>query len=173
MWLSKAIAARQRAEQEGAAADMGVTTIGGSSASVMTKGEQRNLEVFAPGGVVWEPQEGDTVLVIKGGTGAQEQCVVAANTSAAAPKDLAPGELFLFSRGKASIHLRADGSIAIKGNISAEGDWVIDGNIELTGDVKVTGGVELHGPVDMDGAVAITGSLTINGQPCRPGLCGS
>ena len=75
MWLSRTIAARQRAERESAAADMGVTTIGGSSASVMTRGEQRNLEVFAPGGLIWQPQAGDTVLVIKGGTGGQEQCV--------------------------------------------------------------------------------------------------
>lgn len=172
MWLSKTIAARQRTEQEGAAADMGVTTIGGGSASVMTKGEQRNLEVFAPGGLIWQPQEGDTVLVIKGGTGAQEQCVVAANTAAAAPADLTPGELFLYSCGKASIHLRADGSIVIKGNISAEGDWTIKGKIDLTGDLKVTGSTELHGPVAMNGAVAVNGSLTINGQPCRPCLCG-
>ena len=42
MWLSKTIAARQRTEREGTAADMGVTTIGGGSASVMTKVEQRN-----------------------------------------------------------------------------------------------------------------------------------
>ena len=172
MWLSKTIAARQRTEREGAAADMGVTTIGGGSASVMTKGEQRNLEVFAPGGVIWQPQEGDTVLVIKGGTGGQEQCVVAADTAAAAPADLAPGELFLYSCGKASIHLRKDGSIVIKGNCSVEGDWVIEGDVDLTGDVRVTGGVELHGQVSMNGAVAVNGSLTINGQPCRPCLCG-
>ncbi len=79
MWLSKTIALRQRAERESTAADMGVTTIGGGSASVMTKGEQRELEVFAPGGLVWQPQAGDTVLVVKGGTGCQEQCLVAAS----------------------------------------------------------------------------------------------
>ncbi len=172
MWLSKTIAARQRTEREGTAADMGVTTIGGGSASVMTKGEQRNLEVFAPGGLIWQPQAGDTVLVIKGGTGGQERCVVAADTSAAAPKDMAPGELFLYSCGNASIHLRKDGSIVIKGNGSVTGNWVIEGDIELTGGLKVTGGVELHGPVSMDGDVTINGRLTINGQPCRPCFCG-
>ncbi len=76
MWLSRTIAARQRAERESAAADMGVTTIGGGSASVMTKGEQRNLEVFAPGGLIWQPQAGDTVLVIKGGTSAWWQPIL-------------------------------------------------------------------------------------------------
>ena len=53
MWLSRTLSLRQRAERESAAADMGVTTIGGGSASVMTRGEQRDLEIFAPGGMVW------------------------------------------------------------------------------------------------------------------------
>ena len=54
MWISKTIA--QRGAGSGSAADMGMTTIGGGSASVMTRGEQRDLEVFAPGGIVWQPQ---------------------------------------------------------------------------------------------------------------------
>lgn len=141
MWLSKTMASRQQASQESAAADMGVTTIGGGSASVMTRGEQRNLEVFAPGGVVWQPRAGDTVLVLKGGPGSQEQCVVAANTAAAAPEGLAPGELFLYSGGKASIYLRGDGSIVVKGN------------------------VEIQGPVN------IVGELTVNGRPYAPCRC--
>lgn len=128
MWLSKAMSMRQASEREATAADMGVTTIGGGSASVMTRGEQRDLEIFAPGGMVWQPKAGDTVLVVKGGTGGQEQCVVAASTAESGPKDMAAGELFLYSCGKASIYLRKDGSIEIKGNAFAEGDWVM-GNI--------------------------------------------
>lgn len=147
MWLSKTISLRQRAEQESAAADMGVTTIGGGSASVMTRGEQRNLDVFAPGGLIWQPRAGDTVLVVKGGTGGQEQCVVAANTAAAAPEGLTPGELFLYSSGEASVYLRADGSIVVKGNI------------------------ELQGPVAVNGSVSINGSLTVNGEPYQPCRC--
>ena len=94
---------------------MGVTTIGGGSASVVTRGEQRDLAVFAPGGLVWQPKCGDTVLVIKGGVGCQESCVAAADTGANAPKDMAPGELYLYSDGGASVYLRSDGSIEIKG----------------------------------------------------------
>ena len=165
MWLSRSIAFRQRTEREGAAADMGVTTIGGSSASVMTRGEQRDLEVFAPGGLVWQPRAGDTVLVVKGGTGCQEQCVVASNTAKAAPEDLSPGELFLFSCGDASIYLRKDGSIAVKGNGSAEGDWEAEGNLTLTGEV------ELNGPVTINGIVRINGTLIVNGEPYRPCRC--
>ena len=166
MWLSKTISLRQRAAQESTAADMGVTTIGGGSASVMTKGEQRDLEVFAPGGMVWQPQAGDTVLVVKGGTGCQEQCVVAAHTAGAAPKELAPGELYLYSCGEASIYLRKDGSIAVKGNGSAEGDWEAEGNLTLTGDLEVNGSVTING------TVRINGSLIVNGEPYRPCRCG-
>lgn len=165
MWLSRTISLRQRAERESTAADMGVTTIGGGSASVMTRGEQRDLEVFAPGGLAWQPKAGDTVLVVKGGTGCQEQCVVAAETAGAAPEELAPGELFLYSSGEASIYLRNDGSIAVKGNVSAEGDWEVEGNLTLTGEAT------LNGPVTINGTLRINGALIVNGQPYRPCLC--
>lgn len=166
MWLSKTLSLRQRAEQENTAADMGVTTIGGNGASVMTRGEQRDVEVFTPGGLLWQPKAGDTVLVVKGGTGGQEQCVVAASTAVDTPKDFAPGELLLYSCGKASIYLRKDGSIAVKGDGSAEGDW------ESTGDLTLTGTVELNGPVTVNGTLNINGKLIVNGEPYRPCYCG-
>ena len=86
MWLSRKFSAYHATEQEGTAADMGVTTIGGASAAVVTRGEQRELGTFAPAGVVWQPRAGDTVLVIKGGVGCQEQCIVGADTAASAPE---------------------------------------------------------------------------------------
>lgn len=119
MWISKTIA--QRGAGSGSAADMGMTTIGGGSASVMTRGEQRDLEVFAPGGIVWQPQAGDTVLVIKGGAGEQEQCVAAASTTGRAPAGMVPGEPFLYSSGGASIYLRADGTVEVSGKLTVNG----------------------------------------------------
>lgn len=166
MWLSKSIAQRQRAEREGAAADMGVTTIGGGSASVMTRGEQRDLAVFSPAGMVWQPRAGDTVLVVKGGSGGQEQCVVAADTAASAPRDMKPGEVFLYSGPETFLYLRGDGSIAIRGNVDAAGDGTIAGNLTLTGDVT------LKGTVTVNGRLNINGSLYINGEPYRPCRCG-
>ena len=139
MWLSKSLSLRHAAEQENTAADMGVTTIGGGSASVMTRGEQRDLEIFAPGGVVWQPAAGDIVLVLKGGAGGQEQCVVAAETASAAPKEMAPGELFLYSAGGASIYLRRDGSIRVEGPLSIEGDLTVTGTVNITGALFVNG----------------------------------
>ena len=166
MWLSKSIAFRQRTEREGAAADMGVTTIGGGSASVMTRGEQRDLSVFSPLGMIWQPRAGDTVLVVKGGVGGQEQCIVAADAKEATPKGMSPGELYLYSNKDTFIFLRGDGSILVKGNISAEGDGTIQGNVDLTGSVT------LKGTVTINGTVNINGSLIVNGQPYRPCMCG-
>ena len=145
MWLSRKLYAYRAAQQEGTAADMGVTTIGGGSASVMTRGEQRDLEVFAPGGLVWQPRVGDTVLVIKGGVGCQEHCVVAAETAGAAPEDMAPGELFLYSTDGASIHLKNDGSIAVKGDLSLTGDLNVQGDVRLTGSAQIVGNLFING----------------------------
>ena len=170
MWLSKAMALRQAAEQESTAADMGVTTIGGRSACVLTRGEQRDLTVFAPGGLVWQPRAGDTVLVIKGGSGCQEQCVVAADTASATPEKMSPGELFLYSEGTggdgASIFLRKDGSIAIKGKVAVEGALEVKGPLSVEGSLSVTGDVGLTGQVN------INGTLIVNGVPYRPCNCG-
>lgn len=118
MWVSQNMARRPAG---GESAGMGVTTIGGGSASVLTQGEQRDLEVFAPGGVVWQPRAGDTVLVIKDGAEAGEQCIAAASTGGHAPKDMAPGELFLYAGGGASIYLRNDGTVEISGRLTVNG----------------------------------------------------
>lgn len=120
MWVSKNIVLRSGGSPD-APAELGTTTIGGGSASVMTRGEQRELEVFAPGGVVWQPLAGDTVLVIKGGTGAQEQCIAAASTAGHAPAGMAPGELFLYSSGGASVYLRNDGAVCVNGRLMVNG----------------------------------------------------
>lgn len=172
MWLSKKFSACQAVEREGTMADMGVTTIGGGSASVMTRGEQRDLEIFSPGGVVWQPRAGDTVLVIKGGVGCQESCVAAADTGANAPKDMAPGELYLYSDGGASVYLRSDGSIEIKGPVKVEGDVALTGDVTLNGDVTMTGDLSSTGNVAMNGRVEVFGSLFINGAACPACLGG-
>lgn len=166
MWLSKQLSLQRAVEQEGTAADMGVTTIGGGSAAVETRGEQRDLEVFAPGGLVWQPRAGDTVLVIKGGVGCQERCVVAAETAQNGPEGLAPGELFLYSEGGASIYLRADGSIAVKGPVKLEGELSVKGPVSVEGSLTVKGPVSVEGESTLTGRVAVNGSLVINGMTC-------
>ena len=92
--------------------------------------------------------------------------MIAASTADSAPKEMSEGELFLYSCGKASIYLRKDGGIAIKGNCTAEGDWDAEGNLTLTGRV------ELNGPVTVNGTLSINGKLIVNGEPYRPCRCG-
>ncbi len=147
MWIARKFSDQRREELEGAMTDMGVTTIGGGAAAVLTRGEQRDLETFSPGGVIWQPQAGDTVLVARGGVGCQEQCVLAAGSRGKEPEGMVPGELYLYAAEGGSIYLKSDGSIAISGPV------------EIKGDVKLVGRVD------------IIGSLFINGIPYRPCVC--
>lgn len=166
MWLSKQLSLQRAAEQEGAAADMGITTIGGGNAAVVTRGEQRDLEVFSPGGLVWQPRAGDTVLVIKGGVGCQEHCVVAAETTRKTPEGMTPGELYLYSEGGASVYLRADGSIAVTGPVTVQGNLSVKGSISAEGSISVKGPVTVEGNVSLTGRTCVNGSLVINGMTC-------
>lgn len=122
MWLGK----QGKLPVNTADADLGVTTISGGNAGVVTRGEVRQLPVFGPGGYVWMPEGGGTVLVIKGGPGGEEQCVAGVK-QAEIPAGMKAGDVFLHA-GKASIWLRSDGRIALKGtSISLSGDFTING----------------------------------------------
>lgn len=134
MWLSK----RLRTETPSAEADLGKTSIAGGSVGVVARGEIRALPVYGPGGYVWQPASGETVLVIKGGTGGEETCVAGAEQKNA-PADMKPGEVYLFASGGASVYLKSDGTL------------------------------ELRGGIRLLGNVAVSGSLSINGQSCNAG----
>lgn len=92
--------------------------------------------------------------------------MVAAETSAATPADMKPGELFLYANDGATVFLRGDGTIAIEGDVKLKGDADVEGNVSIVGNLEVQGNVKLQG------AVEISGSLTINGEPYRPCRCG-
>ena len=94
MWLSK----QMRSALPTADADLGVTTIAGDSVGVVTRGEVRSLPVYGPGGYVWLPENGNAVLVIKGGPGGEEQCV-AGMLQKEPPKGMQPGEIYLYGPG--------------------------------------------------------------------------
>ena len=113
----------QLAREESAEAEVGVTTIGGSEAAVLTRGEDRALPVYGPGGLVWTPKAGDTVLVIKGGSGREEQCIAGALSRRETDK-LEPGELRLYSGG-ASLTLRNDGTVEIEGRLMVNGSLYV------------------------------------------------
>lgn len=121
MWISR----KMRPAPPTADADLGVTTIAGGQAGVLTRGEVRSLPVYGPGGYRWMPQNGAEVLVIKGGPGGQEQCV-AGMRQAETQEPMEPGEV-LIRGGGASIYLKADGSLVLKGRVYVEGPLVING----------------------------------------------
>lgn len=123
MWLSK----QMKLPVQTADADLGVTTIAGDSVGVSTRGEVRDLPVYGPGGYVWLPEGGAGVLVIKGRPGGEEQCV-AGMKQVQPPRGMLPGEVFLSTSGGASVFLRKDGSLELKGTkISIQGELSVNG----------------------------------------------
>ena len=124
MWISE----RLRARGGSSAAEAGTATIGGAPAAVETCGEERDLPVYAPAGLVWRPRAGDQVLVLKGGTGGEERYVVAA--ACREEQDLEPGEL-AFTAGDSSIRLRLDGTIQLRGRVEITGTLFLNG-VQLT-----------------------------------------
>ncbi len=121
MWLAK----QSKRPQATADTDLGLTSIAGERAGVVTRGEVRELPVFGPGGYVWLPDDGSTVLVIKGGPGGEEQCA-AGMKQASAPAGMQPGEVYLHA-GKSSVWLHSDGTIDLTGKVNVRGSLWING----------------------------------------------
>lgn len=117
MWLSKRL--RQTAAGEETAADLGVTTIGGSSAGVYTRGEARDLAICTPGGLLWRPRSGDQVVVLKGGPGGEEAFVL--GTLGEGDDTLEDGEIGL-RVGGASVLVKKDGTVVINGSLIINGE---------------------------------------------------
>lgn len=119
MWLS------ERKQSGGTDADLGITSIAGEQVGVLTRGEVRALPLYGPGGYYWIPGDGESVLVIKGGPGGEEQCV-SGKLQPPAPTELEPGEVCICSGG-ASVLLKKDGSIRLRGIVQVEGTLSVNG----------------------------------------------
>ena len=91
MWLAQSM----KQAVPTADADQGISTIVGDQMGVVTRGEVRQLPIYGPGGYVWLPESGASVLVIKGGPGGEEQCVCGGK-QAAVPKGMQPGEVYIY-----------------------------------------------------------------------------
>lgn len=122
MWLSR----QMKTARPSADADLGVTTIAGQQAGVVTRGEVRALPVYGPGGYIWQPAGGDRVLVIKGGTGGEEQCVAGVQQTAA-PEGMQPGEVYLCAKNGGAVYLRANGTVELRGNVDITGNLTVNG----------------------------------------------
>lgn len=122
MWLSKAV----RAVPAGTDADLGVTTICGGNVGVVTRGEVRSLPIYGPGGYVWLPENGDAVLVIKGGPGGEEQCVCGMQQRSL-PEGMLPGEVYLCGPSGNAVYLKRDGTVEMRGSIHIQGELWVNG----------------------------------------------
>lgn len=92
-------------------ARLGEVTVAGDPAAVYLDGERRALPVFAPGGYGWRPALSQEVLVIKAGEAGETLCVAGTRCT----QDLEPGEVAITTPAGASIRLRADGTVDIRG----------------------------------------------------------
>ena len=124
MWLAQ----KMKPAVPEAEADQGVSTIVGDEMGVVTRGEVRRLPVYGPGGYVWLPESGASVLVIKGGPGGEEQCVCGGK-QAAVPKGMQPGEVYLYGPKGSSVYLRQDGTIQLTGRVAVTGTLVVNGQV--------------------------------------------
>ena len=134
MWLSGQLTAQSRKTQEESGADLGVTTISGDQVSVLARGEIRQLPVYGPGGYLWKPENGDRVLLIRGGSGGEELCV-AGGKQKESTEQMECGEVCLFSRDS-RIYLKNDGTIELQGsNIRLQAEHVeIEGTLTENGE---------------------------------------
>ncbi len=114
MWISRQ---NSLARAAGPAADTGTITVSGSALAAYSGGEHRGLALYAPGGILWRPEAGENVLLLRLGNDGQP-CVAGALCREYG--DLEPGELRLQSKG-ASICLRNDGTIEVTGTIVETG----------------------------------------------------
>ena len=116
MWMGKQ-AARQPGRSEEAA--LGTVTIGGAEPAVYTGSESREVAVIGPGCYWWAPAEEETALVLRAGEQAEQVCLTG-RQAGEPPVELAPGEAVI-GCGGSYIHLAADGTITIHGEIVLEG----------------------------------------------------
>ena len=152
MWMGERLSRKD--ESQIAAVDMGKTSISGETVAVVSRGELRELEVWSPGGYLWKPKCDDEVLVIKGGTAGEEQCVLA-SAPGNVPEKIEAGEVCLFAAG-AVVLLRNSGIIELKSGGT---------QISISGD-----GTEIHGgDIRLFGDVQVEGNLSVNGVACCPG----
>ncbi|MDP4119454.1 MAG: hypothetical protein Q8876_00135 [Bacillota bacterium] len=107
MWLPKYMAQNTKKPQS---ADIGgVTSAGEGQVFIDASKEYRSLPVVVPFGIAYIPPTGENSVVLPLSSG--EVCLGVTMKD----KNLAAGELMLFSSGGASIILKNDGSVLING----------------------------------------------------------
>lgn len=122
MWLSSKIKKRDGEDK----IQLGQATAGGEESFVYTDGERRRALALAPGGYYWRPWSGQELLVLQCG-GQEARPFLLAAAQAGAPAGMQDGEVYIKSRGGASIYLRNDGSVQIQGQVYVNGEALKQG----------------------------------------------
>lgn len=119
MWISERISKAAAAEAENVS--LGRVTIGGSSAGVLTDGEARGVAVVSPGGYVWAPAVGQSVLVMKSGG----ESFILGQTGTEQVEEA--GEVYIKSNGGAAVRLKNTGEIVLEGTVEIKGNLIVNG----------------------------------------------
>ena len=108
MWVAGWLR-RTEEPQETTNAESGTVTIGGSTAGVLSRGEERNVPLASPGGYAWRPKN-------------EERYVAGSLDAAREQDDLDDGEVRIYAEsGGASITLRRNGHVEIEGDLFING----------------------------------------------------
>lgn len=125
MWVAGWLR-RTEEPQETTNAESGTVTIGGSTAGVLSRGEERNVPLASPGGYAWRPKNGERVLVIKGGTLGEERYVAGSLDAAREQDDLyaaaALAEETALTVEDVELTERGDGVMALRVLLTADGE---------------------------------------------------
>lgn len=121
MWLSEQSIRDERRERD---AKMAAVTIGGTQSAVQAGSEIRGLETVAPGGCVWMPQQNQEVLTVPCDSG---EMVILGVVGDAPPAGMCGGEIYFHAGSGASVFLRQDGQVVIKGEVNVEGSLCVNG----------------------------------------------
>lgn len=115
MWLSNR---HQRRRTEEGIGQLGTVTIAGNPAGVYLAGERRGVTLIGPGGYHWAPRTRDAVLTVPTG---EEQTPCILGIAQNGERGVLPGEVWISVTPESGIHLRADGTIDLVGDILVNG----------------------------------------------------
>lgn len=109
MWLTDFVTKNSFSKTEASIGD--ITSAKTSAVAVNTALEQRDVPLVAPFGIAYNPPRCEKSVLLP--LNSNYACIGVLCQS----KDLAPGELMLFSQGGASIVLKNNGQVIINGRV--------------------------------------------------------
>ncbi len=104
------------------ASEITTVTSPGKTINALGTGEYREVPLIAPFGIRWNPPGGCNVQLIKNWNSAEAAVALGTIVDEA----VEPGEIQLFSKGGASLHLKNDGTILINNRLLIKQDGTLE-----------------------------------------------